>query len=94
MSGGKNRETLKKDADQPVALHLLSVVSHQMGKHDIAIGLINKALALSPDLPAAQNNLGVALYKFGELEQAVASYHQALTVNPNHAETYNLNLRE
>ena len=51
---------LQADPNQPVALHLLGVIAHQMGKHDTAVDLITKAIAIKPDYAKAHNNLGNA----------------------------------
>jgi|TARA_Y100000031_G_C8111095_1_gene333503 Tfp pilus assembly protein PilF len=44
-----------------VALHLLGVIANQVGKHDTAIDLITRALAIKPDYAKTHNNLGNAL---------------------------------
>ena len=46
-------QILQSDPDQPVALHLLGVIAHQVGKHDTAVDLITKALAIKPDFAEA-----------------------------------------
>ncbi len=40
------RQILQSDPNQPDALHLLGVIAHQVGKNDIAVDLITKALAM------------------------------------------------
>ena len=47
------RQILQSDPDQPVALHLLGVIAHQVGKNIIAVDLITKALASKPDYSEA-----------------------------------------
>ena len=42
---------LQADPNQPVALHLLGVIAHQVGKNDIAADLITRTLAIKPNLP-------------------------------------------
>ena len=46
-------QILQTDPKQPVALHLLGVTSHQVGKNDVAVDLITKALDLEPNYPEA-----------------------------------------
>ena len=46
---GLYQQVLQADPNQPVALHLLAVIAHQVGKNDIAVDLIGKALAVNPD---------------------------------------------
>ena len=69
------QQILQADPNQPAALHLLGVIAHQVGKHDVAVDLIMKALAIKPDLAEAHNNLGNALQELGKLDEAITSYH-------------------
>jgi len=85
------QQILKTNPNQPVALHLLGVIAHQVGKNDTAVDLITKALAIMPNLAEAHSNLGIALQELGKLDEAVASYHKALAIKPDFAEAhYNL----
>ena len=47
------QQILQIDPNQPVALHLLGVIAHQVGKNDTAVDLIARALALKPDYAEA-----------------------------------------
>ena len=67
-------QILQSDPDQPVALHLLGVIAHQVGNNDIAVDLITKVLAIKPDYAEAHSNLGLALQDLGKLDVAIASY--------------------
>ncbi len=58
---GIYRQILQVDPNQPVALHLLGVIADQVGKNDIAVDLITRALAIKPDYAEAHYNLGLAL---------------------------------
>ncbi len=51
---------LEADPNHPAALQMLGVIAHQVGKNDIAVDLIAKALAIKPDFADAHNNLGNA----------------------------------
>ena len=79
---------LRTDPNQPVALHLLGVIAHQVGKNQVAVDLITKALAVNPDYAQAHNNLGNALLALGKLDEAAASYHQALAAKTGYAEAH------
>lgn len=82
---------LKKEPENPDALHLLGVLSHQTGRNQAAINLIHRAIALKPDLVGAYNNLGNIQREMGQLSQAILSYHQALIYKPEYSEAiYNL----
>jgi len=85
------QQILQSDPNQPVALHLLGVIAYQVGKNDIAIDLIGKALVIYPDFAEAHSNLGNVLQEQGKLDDAITSYRKALALNPHHAEAhYNL----
>jgi tetratricopeptide (TPR) repeat protein len=75
---GIYQQILSADPNQPIALHLLGVIAHQVGKNDIAVDLIGKSLAIMPDYAEAHNNLGNALKDLGRLDDAMASYNKAL----------------
>ena len=62
-------QILQADPNQPVALHLLSVIAQQVGKYDIAVDFILKALAINPDFAEAQNNLEIALLIGGDIRR-------------------------
>ena len=79
---GIYKQILQSDPDQPVALHLLGVIAHQVGKNDTAVDLIARALALKPDYAEAHSNLGKTLKTLGRLEEALASLRSALDIDP------------
>ena len=85
---GIYQKILQADPNQPVALHLLGVIAHQVGKNDIAVDLIGKALAINSDYAEAHNNLGLALNGLGRLDEAVSSYLKALAIKPYYAEAH------
>ena len=66
------------------ALHLLGVLAHQIGRHDMAVDLIGRAIAQNGEVPSFHNNLGNALKAQGKLQEAAASYAGALVYQPNH----------
>jgi tetratricopeptide (TPR) repeat protein len=85
---GVYQQVLQAEPNQPVALHLLGVIAHQVGKNDIAIDLITKALAVKPDFAEAHSNLGNAFQALGQLDEAVVSYNKALSIDPDYAEAH------
>jgi len=85
---GIYKQILQSDPDQPVALHLLGVIAHQVGKNDVAVDLITKALAIKPDYAEAHSNLGNALQELGSMDEAVDHYHKALAIKPDFAEAH------
>ena len=62
------QQILQSDPNQPIALHLLGVIAHQMGRSDVAaVDLITKALSIKPDYAEAHNNLGNVFRELGKL---------------------------
>jgi protein O-GlcNAc transferase len=85
------QQVLQSDPDHPDALHLLGVIANQVGRNDIAIELITKAITNKPNLAEAHNNLGNALKGLGRMEEAAASHQKALKLKPQYFEArYNL----
>jgi len=82
------QQILQTDPNQPIALHLLGVIAHQVGKHDTAVEFIMKALAIKSDYVEAHSNLGLAFKDLGRLDEAVESFHKALAINPDYAEAH------
>ncbi len=90
---GHYRQILQVEPNHPDALHYLGVIASQVGKHEIAIELISKAISTNASNPIYYNNLGNALREQGKLDQAIACFLQALAFKPDHAEAhYNLGL--
>lgn len=80
------RAILDTKSDHPVALHLLGVISHQSGKHELAIDLISRAIQLQPNLAEACNNLGLAQQSMNRVREAVVSYRKAIAIKPDFVE--------
>ena len=85
---GIYQQILQADPNQFVALHMLGLIAHQVGKNDIAVDLITKALAINPDFAEAHYNLGNALRDLGRLDEAVASYHKTIAIRSDFAEAH------
>jgi protein O-GlcNAc transferase len=66
------------------ALHFLGVLAHQVGRNDLAVDLIGRAILQNGQVPAFHNNLGNALRAQGKLQEAAASYTRVLAHNPHH----------
>ncbi|OEJ68018.1 hypothetical protein BEN30_07050 [Magnetovibrio blakemorei] len=86
-------QILKADPTHPAALHLLGVLAHQMGKGEIAIELISKAIHHMPGVCEMHFNLGYALKGAGKLEDALTQYRLAINLKPDYVEAvYHLGL--
>ena len=67
--------------NQPIALHLLGVIAHQVGKNDIAVDLIKGAFSIKPDYAEAHNNLGFTPQTLGRLDEAIIPMDKRPIVN-------------
>jgi len=45
------REILVKEPLNSEAVHLLGVIAHQVGKHEVAVELLSKAVGINPNAP-------------------------------------------
>ncbi len=67
------RDVLVGHLNNPDALHLLGLVTHQAGRLDEAVELIEKAISRAPDAARYHNNLALALDDLGRLDDAEPS---------------------
>jgi Tfp pilus assembly protein PilF len=65
----------------PIALHLLGVIAHQVGKNEIAVDMIKGALFIKHDYAEVHNNLGLTLQKLGRLDEAIIPMDKRPIVN-------------
>ena len=73
------------------SLHLLGLIAQQIGKLDMALNLINKAIQNNPGSPLYYCNLGNVLLEQRRFEDAISSYKNALRLNPDDANVlYNM----
>jgi tetratricopeptide (TPR) repeat protein len=83
------RQVLQRDPGHADALHLLGLIAHQVGRHDLALIYIGKAIAVNPSNWVFHNNLGEVYRTLGHLDEAAESHQLALRLNPSAAEVYN-----
>ena len=81
------RRVLVAQPNHADALHLLGVVAHQLGRHDLAVELIRQAIQQNGQ-PSYFFNLGKVFFSHGKLNEAVAAYRQAISVKPDFAEAH------
>ena len=60
-----------------------------MGKTDISVKTICKAISINPNNFEAHRNLAIIYKKIGKLNDSINSFDNAIKINPNHAEIYN-----
>ena len=83
------QQILQAEPNQPDALHLLGVLAHQVGKPDVAVDLIMKAVTINPRYAEAHYNLGKGFREMGQLENAVKHYQLATDIEPYHIKAQN-----
>ncbi len=85
------RQILRLDPVHADALHLLGVVAHQTGRHDVAVELIEQAISHNDSNPLYHSNIAASHQLLGRLEEAVASCRRAVELNSTFATAhYNL----
>jgi Flp pilus assembly protein TadD len=62
-----------------------SVVLSELGRHDEALGMAERGLALAPGSPAAHCAAGNALRGLGRAEEAAGHYGEAILLDPAHS---------
>ncbi len=77
------------DPNQMDALHLLGVISHRLGEHELAAELITAAITIDPDFADAHSNLGVVYFDQERMDEAATCYERAISINPNYAGSHN-----
>ena len=77
------RQILQIEPNQPDALNLLGTIAGRLGKSEIAIELIGKAISANPSNPVYYINLGNVLKEQGKLDEAIENYRKALSLNPD-----------
>jgi predicted O-linked N-acetylglucosamine transferase (SPINDLY family) len=82
------RQILAAEPRNADALHYLGVVAYQTGRNELAVRLMQEAVALAPGLPGFHSNLGLALFAHGRFDEAIAAYERAIALHPQYAEAY------
>jgi tetratricopeptide (TPR) repeat protein len=82
------RQILAVNACDPDSLHLLGMIEHQRGNHELAVSTIQRAIAIRPDEAAYHSNLGTILHAQGELDEAAACFERALALKPDWGEVH------
>ena len=83
------RRILGVAPDHPDSLHLLGVIAHQVGRNDVAIDLIGKAIAVNGRVAAFHCNLGEAFRNSGRPGEAIDCYRRALDLEPDDPDVLN-----
>ncbi len=83
------RRILAAEPNHADAWHLLGIIAYQVGKHELAVEYIGRAIGSRGTVAAFHNNLGNALQGQGKLVDAVACYHRAVQLKPDYVEAHN-----
>jgi predicted O-linked N-acetylglucosamine transferase (SPINDLY family) len=85
------RRVLSTRPKHLVALNNAAIVAKALGRHNVALVRLGKAVRHHPDSPDAHFNLGNTLQELGRLEEAIGAYRRAIDLRPGYAGAY-LNL--
>jgi Flp pilus assembly protein TadD len=83
------RRILEISPNHSDALHLLGLISHELGDNVKAVSLIKRAIEKDPGNPIYFNNLGTASKEQGDLDDAISCYRKAIELKADFAEAYN-----
>src|SRR5690348_5952623 len=83
------QQILARVPEQADALHMLGVLAYKMGKYELGIEYINRAIALRGTQAAFHASLGIVFQAQRNLDAAIASFRRALELDPEQAETHN-----
>lgn len=79
---------LKLQPDNADVLHELAMVMQQLGAHDKALPLLQKAVILAPDRPEFFNDLGMLFQRRADFTKAVSFHKRAIKLSPGFAFAY------
>ncbi|MHB1098541.1 MAG: tetratricopeptide repeat protein [Burkholderiales bacterium] len=82
------RQIIQKQPDHADAQHLLGLVYHQTGQHDLAYTHITRAISLNAHAALFHNNLGEVCRALNRLDEAQACYARALALQPTLLEAH------
>ena len=85
------KEVLIADPTNPDGLHLMGAMAVQIGRHEVALDLLLRAVRARPGFAKAHNDLGIAFDRLERLDAAAEAFAAAIECNPDFAEAhYNL----
>jgi Flp pilus assembly protein TadD len=85
------REVLTEDPTNPEGLHLMGAMAVQIGRHEVALDLLLRAIRARPRFAKAHNDLGIVFDRLNRLDEAAAAFSSAIDCDPAFAEAhYNL----
>jgi predicted O-linked N-acetylglucosamine transferase (SPINDLY family) len=82
------RQILGAEPNNADALHLLGILAHDLGRHEDAVELIERAHRHMRPQPFSLNNLGVAYLALHRPQEAKRCFAKALALKPDYAEAH------
>jgi tetratricopeptide (TPR) repeat protein len=86
---GCYRRVLAIQPNHAGALQLVGAVAYQIGRYEVAVDSIRRAIEQDATNPAWFSNLGLALERQGKLEDSLASHDKAIELKPDYPEAFN-----
>ena len=83
------RLILQAEPNHADAIHLLGVIAHQVGNHEVALQYIGRAIGLQGDVALFHNNLGESHRALRRIPEAITCFRRALELKPDFAEAQN-----
>jgi protein O-GlcNAc transferase len=81
-------EVLAREPNHAEALHLLGLLSSQLGRQPAAMELLERAIQADPLAGEYRSNLGVVLEAMGRPDDAIAAYRLAIDLRPDLADAH------
>jgi Flp pilus assembly protein TadD len=82
------RNVLHEQPQHPDALHLMGLVAHLLGRYQIAVSLLERAIAYRPYDSRMHSNCGEAYRRLGDMDRASLRLRRALELNPRNADAW------
>jgi len=83
------KEKIEQDHGSPEAYNNLAVFYGELGSHQTAVFLCQKAIEINPDSPEAYNNLAAAYGFSKDFEKSIEFSKKSIVLDPRFASAYN-----
>jgi tetratricopeptide (TPR) repeat protein len=82
------QQVLSREPDNPDALGRLGALALQVGRADVAVGLLGRAVTLQPDFAPLRRELAGAYRALGRWPEALQQYRRAVAIDPASADSH------
>ena len=82
-------QVLARASDHVEALHSLGVLASQVGRTEVALELIGRAIAINPAVALYHSNLGEIYRRSGQPDRAIGHFRRAIELRPDAADPHN-----